>query len=210
MVNCLRSECCILAGHMRDFHHSDVGTQAAQRGTGAYKRAVCLFLAFAAMVAGQSVPEPDMADIFYRLDGDKLVSLERQGSATQTGAHGFIVMSMKSAAEFPGAKSPIRFKAGQPLTFIVRSAVPIGTIDPNTIFHFRKLVEKKKVREMVMMSGSANPFGASIKTSGTTGLLPVEFSKYGDHSMRAVTESLSPGEYAFSKMGGVAFCFGID
>lgn len=161
-------------------------------------------------VFAQAPPEPDMADIFYRLDGDKLISLERQGSATQTGAHGFIVMSMKSAAEFQGGRSPIRFKAGQSLTFIVRSAIPIGSMDPNTIFHFRKLVEKKKTREMVTMSGSANPFGVSMKTNGNTGLLAVEFSKYGDHSLRAVTESLSPGEYAFSKVGGAAFCFGLD
>ena len=167
-------------------------------------------VAFASLAVGQSAPEPDIADIFYRLEGERLVQLERQGAATQTGAHGFIVMTMKSSAEFPGGKSPVRFKAGEPLTFIVRSAIPIGSIDPNTIYHLRRLVAKKKTRELVTMSGNANPFGVSKKINGTTGLLPVEFSKYGDHSLRAVTESLPPGEYAFSKLGGAAFCFGVD
>ncbi len=111
-----------------------------------------------------------MADIFYRLDGERLISLERQGAATQTGAHGFIVMSMKSAAEFPGGKSPIRFNAGEPLTFIVRSAIPIGAMDPNTIYHFRRLVAKKKTRELVTMSGNANPRPVPTIFTALTGL----------------------------------------
>jgi hypothetical protein len=173
-------------------------------------RLPAMVLGLSAMLLAQSVAEPEIADVFYRLDGEKLVQLERQGSATQTGAHGFIVMSMKSVAEFPGAKSPVRFKAGEPITFIVRSPIPIGSMDPNTIFHFRKLVEKRKTRELVTMSGNVNPFGMSVKTNGSTGLLPVEFSKYGEHSLKAVTGSLPPGEYAFSKLGGAAFCFGVD
>ena len=149
-------------------------------------------VAFASLAVGQSAPEPDIADIFYRLEGERLVQLERQGAATQTGAHGFIVMTMKSSAEFPGGKSPVRFKAGEPLTFIVRSAIPIGSIDPNTIYHLRRLVAKKKTRELVTMSGNANPFGVSTKINGTTGLLPVEFSKYGDHSLMGADPIASP------------------
>jgi hypothetical protein len=105
-------------------------------------------VAFASLAVGQSAPEPDIADIFYRLEGERLVQLERQGAATQTGAHGFIVMTMKSSAEFPGGKSPVRFKAGEPLTFIVRSAIPIGSIDPNTIYHLRRLVGKRLVNRI--------------------------------------------------------------
>jgi len=32
-------------------------------------------------VAQSAVPEPEIADIFYRLDGDKLIPLERQAAA---------------------------------------------------------------------------------------------------------------------------------
>jgi len=173
-------------------------------------RLLVAHLAVAIFACGQSVPEPDMADIFYRVDGDKLVPLERQAAAIQSGAHGFIVMSMKSAAEFPGGKSPVRFKSGEPLTFVVRSIFPVGAIDPNTIYYLRKLNEKKKTRELVMMSGSATPFGASTKVTPSSGVLPVDFSKYGEHSLKAVSAALPPGEYAFGKQGGAAFCFGVD
>jgi hypothetical protein len=49
-----------------------------------------------------AIPEPAMADIFYRLDGEKLLPLERQAAAIHSGAHGFVVVTMKSASEFPG------------------------------------------------------------------------------------------------------------
>src|ERR1035438_506537 len=89
-------------------------------------------------------PEPEMADVFYRLDGDKLIPLERQAAAIHGSAHGFIVMSMKSASEFPGSKSPVRFRSGGHLDLIVRSAIPTSAIDPNVIFALRKLNSKKK------------------------------------------------------------------
>src|SRR5437016_2503944 len=97
-----------------------------------------------------AMPDPEMADIFYRLNQDKLVPLERQAAAVHGNAHGFIVMTMKTASEFPGAKSPVRFKSGEKLDFVVRSVVPVSAVDPNTIFYLRKLNPKKKTRELVI------------------------------------------------------------
>jgi hypothetical protein len=160
----------------------------------------------------QAVPsEPEMADIFYRLDQDKLIPLERQSAAMHTGAHGFIVMSMKSSSEFPGAKSPIRFKSGESLAFVVRSVVPTFAVDPNTFYCLRKLVSKKKTRELVMMSGHASPIGATTTMTPAEGMLPVEFSKYGNYSLKMVAAQLPPGEYAVGRpYGPSVFCFGVD
>jgi hypothetical protein len=118
---------------------------------------------FSLAALAQSLPEPDIADVFYRLEGEKLVSLERQSAAIKSGAHGFIIVGMKSAQEFPGAKSPIRFKAGEPLTFIVRSAIPPTMMDPATIFFMRALKPKGKNRELVTMSGHFSPIVADSR-----------------------------------------------
>jgi hypothetical protein len=81
-------------------------------------------------------------------------------------------------------------------------------MDPNTLFHLRKRPRKRRPANCYV--GKRYSFGVSNKTSGSTGLLAVEFSKYSEDSLKAVTESLQPGEYAFRKLGGAAFCFGVD
>src|SRR4051794_12931978 len=110
-----------------------------------------LMLVVAGTCFAQSAnPEPDIADIFYVLDGTKLTLLERQSVTFHGSAHGFIVMSMKSSSEFAGGRSPVRLKGGQPLEFIVRTIIPPTAVDPGTIYCLRKLNVKKKTRELVM------------------------------------------------------------
>jgi len=175
---------------------------------------LCLIAACGAPVAaqtGQQPPEPDMADIFYRLDNGTLVPLERQQAAIKGGAHGFIVMSMKSASEFPGAKSPVRFKNGEKLEFIVRSAVPVSAVDPNTFYCLRKLKSKRKTRELVMMSGHISPVGGSTTMTPAEGMVPVDFTKFGTSSLKMTAGGLAPGEYAVGHPYGPAvFCFVVD
>jgi hypothetical protein len=164
-----------------------------------------------ACFAQSASPEPDIADIFYLVDGAKLTSLERQSVTFHGSAHGFIVTSIKSSSEFAGNKSPIRLKSGQPLEFIVRSIIPSSAIDPNTIYCLRKLNGKKKTRELVMMSGHVQPFGVSTTVKPEEGVLPVEFTAYGSSSLKVVTQQLVAGEYAIGKFDGPAvFCFGVD
>ncbi len=174
------------------------------------KLAMMVSLALAC-VAQLATPEPEIADIFYRLDGDKLAPLERQAAAFHSSAHGFIVMSMKTVSEFPGARSPIRFKRGEHLDLVVRSVIPVSAIDPNTVYCLRKLTSKKKTRELIMMSGHAHPFGGSATTGPAEGMLPVEISTYGSSSLKMTTGELAPGEYAVGHPYGPAlFCFGVD
>jgi hypothetical protein len=175
--------------------------------------AAALLCAGAGWVASgqESATEPEFADVFFRLDAGKLIPLERQTAVIQGKVSGFIVMSMKSASEFPGAKSPVRFTSGQPIDFVVRTPFASAAVDPNTLYVLRKLGMKKKSRELVMMSGHANPLGGSANSSLAEGVLPVQFAKYGTTSIKMTTAALPPGEYAVSRQyAQTVFCFGVD
>src|SRR6266699_2777035 len=94
-----------------------------------------------AATAQTAPPEPEFADVFFRLMNGKLTPLERQATTKIKGsAHGFIVMSMKASSELKGGRSPVRFKAGDNLEFVVRSTVPafVG-IDPSAMYYLRRL-----------------------------------------------------------------------
>jgi hypothetical protein len=105
----------------------------------------------------------------------------------------------------------VRFKAGELLTFVVRSPVPVSTVDPNTIYLLRRLGTKKKTRELITSSGHVSPFGASTVRNPDEGAVPVTFSLYGDYSLKLETTALAPGEYALGRPNGwPLFCFGVD
>jgi hypothetical protein len=160
-------------------------------------------------------PEPETYDIFYALPKDqsaKLVSLERQQIRSKTKVSGFIVMGMKDSSEITGGRSRVRFAAGQPIEFVVRSAFAVAGIDPNTFYALRLLHNKKDKREIIFMMGHATPIGASTSSDLASGVLPVEFSKYGKSSYKVTTPALKPGEYALggATMPQVIYCFGVD
>lgn len=162
-------------------------------------------------IAQAPAPEPEFNDTFAALDAGKLMPLERQTAAIQGKTSGFIVVSGKAASEFPGDKSPVRFHAGQPLDFVVRSAFAASAVDPATFYVLRRLNAKKKSRELVISSVRVSPLGASTNTNLAQGVLPVAFAKYGGSSFKVTTASLPPGEYALSlSYGQTVFCFGVD
>jgi len=164
-----------------------------------------------ACLAQTATPEPEMADIFYRLDRGTLVPLERQAPATRSNAHGFFVMNLTTVSEYPGAKSPVRFKSGERFDFVVRTVVPVFAVDPNTIYVLRKLDPKKKTRDVPIMTAHFSPLGTSTTTTPAEGILPVEFSRYGSSSLKMTSGELVPGEYAVGPVHGPAvFCFGVD
>ena len=170
-----------------------------------------VFLCAMAAVAQEDKPEPEFADVFFRLDAGKLVPLERQTAVIQGHASGFMVMNMKTSSEFPGAKSPVIFVSGQPLDFVVRSVLAKSTVDPNTMYVLRKLNNKKKSRELIIMAGHASPIGATTKSDLAEGVLPVTFARYGASTIKVTTGALPPGEYALSRaFAQTVFCFGVD
>jgi hypothetical protein len=93
-----------------------------------------IFIGSLAGVAQVKLSEPEFANVFFRLDAGSLVPLERQTASIQGRATGFIVMSTKAASEFPGTKSPVRFRSDQPLDFVVRSPIASSTVDPSSVY----------------------------------------------------------------------------
>jgi hypothetical protein len=162
-------------------------------------------------IAQEAQPEPEFANVFFRLDAGKLIQLERQTPAIQGKASGFIVMSMKASWELPGAKSTVRFRSDQPLDFVVRSPLSASDVDPSTLYLLRKLEVKKKVRELVVMIGHASPGGATMNNDPAQGALPVSFARYGASSLKITTGPLPSGEYVLSQTyAQTVFCFGVD
>ena len=168
------------------------------------------------IVRAQAVPpdrpaEPETAEVFYGLKDGKLIPLERQMGATVSKSSGLFVMNMRSALEFAGARSSVRFHTGEPLEFVVRSELAWSDCDPNTRYLLRRLDEKKKQRELVIMTGRITPLGSSTQNTLAQGALPVEFSRYGGSSFKLRSGPLPPGEYAVSRIHvQTVFCFGVD
>jgi hypothetical protein len=156
-------------------------------------------------------PEPEAAEVFYALHNGKLLPLERQTPVFRSHAVGFIVMNTKSAREVPGAKSPVRFHSEERLELIVRSAIKLDAADPNTIYCVRRLDRKKATRELLLSTGRVSPAGGTSTMNPLEGVVPAEFSHYGDHSLKLATGPLPPGEYAVGRLYAQAlFCFGVD
>jgi hypothetical protein len=118
---------------------------------------------------------------------------------------------VKTVSEIAGGKSAVRFKAGEPLDFVVRTALAPTAIDPNTLYCLRKLDAKKKTRELLVTSTHATPVGATSTVDFAGGALPLTFAKYGTSSLKVSITGLPPGEYPLGHTYGPAvFCFGLD
>jgi uncharacterized protein (DUF2141 family) len=157
----------------------------------------------------ETVPEPEFAQVIYRLDAGRLVPLERQfPTNTRTKTSGFLVFNSQSAWEFAGAKSAVRFASGAALEFVVRP--PSDRHDPAMMYHLRKLDSKRQTRELVLFKMHSSPFGTSMSQTGP-GELPLTFTRYGWASIKITVAELQPGEYAFQvRQFQTLFCFGMD
>lgn len=152
--------------------------------------------------------EPDKAETFYGIADGKLTPLEHQPVTIRSQVGGFIALKSKGTLEIQGSKSPVRFRAGQVLEFVIKPSVGV---DPMTAYHLRRLDSKKKIREVVIVSGHASPFSGSTTTNASQGVLPMESSQYGASSFKMAALNLPPGEYGIGRIGGQeAFCFGVD
>jgi hypothetical protein len=168
-----------------------------------------------AVVVGQQIPEPTFNDVFFGLDSSagKLVPLERQTATIQGKAKFGGFGGIKVASQFKPGKSPVRFKSVEQPQFVVRSFAANATTDPNALYVLRILKKKGDKRELTMLE-SHGPLALGGTTSNLgEGVLPVAFEKFGEHSLKIVSEKpLPPGEYALSRRAGMMdlFCFGID
>lgn len=171
----------------------------------------CLLLIFCHAAFGQEVKkvqEPEYLGVFFLLDSStgNLVPLERQTPVSKTKAAG--LDGMKSTIEIKGEKSPIRFKEGQKLEFVV--LVSSQQTDPQGILQFFSLESKNGKRQLLIAKRSS--MGTTVKTTANERAVPFNATKYGTSSFKITSaQNLPPGEYTLGAPGNNdGFCFGID
>jgi hypothetical protein len=172
-----------------------------------------IVVAFLAASALAQIAEPEFSGVFFGIASDKLIPLERQTATVHAGLKFGGFGGMKAASQFKPGKSPVRFKARNPIAFIVRSGIAGSTVDPNTIYVLRALKAGGSKRELVMLQ-SHGPMGmGGADANMAEGVIAVHFEKYGANSLKmAADQPLPPGEYAVSVRQAMVdvFCFGVD
>jgi hypothetical protein len=168
-------------------------------------------LPFLTLVAqeAKNVQEPEyVGTVFYVDPAGALAPLEKQQPNTQTKVIGMGYGGAKTSIIFNGPASPVRFKAGQDIQFVVRLNTP--GIDPDTLVNLDVLKVSKDHREIVI--AKAGSMGLHAKSTNGESQRPLNFTKYGEQSFKLTpTEPLGPGEYVITtKLGQSAFLFGID
>jgi hypothetical protein len=158
----------------------------------------------------KKVQEPEYIGVVFYLDpAGELIPLERQQSnaAFKVKAMGF--GGGQSSITYKGPKSPVRFKAGQVIQFVVRLNAP--GIEPDSLVNLDALKVSKDERSIVTIKVGAMGMGGAKSRKGES-LRPLTFSKYGEQSLKvAPAEPLEPGEYVITNAGGRgAFLFGVD
>jgi hypothetical protein len=166
-----------------------------------------------ASTESHKIKEPEYVGVFFRLnpkDGE-LIPLERQNTQMRAVAGGFIAIGAKVAAQVDGEKSPIRFKRGDKLDFVVK--LNSQQNDPQSQIGFASFESGKGKRQIVLAKGSAAPFvGTSVKDVSQSKIVSDNVVKYGESSFKvSPVEQLAPGEYVLGIKGvAVSFCFGVD
>jgi len=158
----------------------------------------------------KKVQEPEYIGIVFSLDpAGTLSPLERQQANIQSKMKGLGYGGVQTSTFFRGPSSPVRFKAGQDIQFIVRLNVP--GIEPDSLVKLEVLKVSKDQRMIVNMKIGAMGIGG-VKTSNGEFQRTLNFTKYGEQSLRfSPAEPLGPGEYVITTMGGQSgFLFGID
>ena len=161
----------------------------------------------------QKIKEPDYVGVFFRLNptNGELIPLERQNTQMRTAAGGFIAVGAETVAQIDGEKSPIRFRRGEKLDFIVK--LNSQQNDPQSQIGFVLFESVKGKRQWVLAKGSVAPFaGASVKDVSQSKIVSYNVAKYGESSFKvSPVDSLLPGEYVLGIKGvAVSFCFGVD
>ena len=156
----------------------------------------------------KKVQEPEYLGTFFLLEpgSGKLIRLERQPAAHKVEVHAMGFGGASSTIEIRGEKSPLRYKEGQKLDFVVLASSQ--QVDPQGLVEFFFLQPDDGMRKILAGKGS---MGSSETTMGAAAV-PFDASKYGASSFRVTpTELLPPGEYGLSVPGSKdVFLFGVD
>jgi hypothetical protein len=149
---------------------------------------------------------PEYVGNFEARVGDVARPLERQRLEFKTKAS--YLGSAKAGMEVAGARSPVRFAAGQPLEFIVRVASQDS--DPQSTITLYTMIRKKNARYLQYASGKFGFGSGGVTSTQNRQAVPFDARRYGTQFFRlAPVAPLPPGEYMLT-MGVDGFLFGID
>lgn len=169
------------------------------------------FISLAVAAQEMKLQEPEYLNVFYYLqpESKSLITLERRypDLAFQTRMLGF--GGAKSVYRIEGMKSPIRFKQGSAIGFVVRGVA--SGVDPNEVVKLIRLDVKKRARELLVWRVGAMATGATT-VNPSDRAIEIRGVKYGEYSlMIEPVDELKAGEYALTTDGlGRVYCFGID
>lgn len=152
-------------------------------------------IAAAGLAQSTSAFEPQDYSIFYYLSpAGQPTQLERQ-NPSEALEHG------KYVFEVTDEKSPVRFPAGSPLQFVVRTTEPFEKARTTIQFLKFESQDGKRRAELKRRDFEKN-----------RGNRELNIEKYGSSSLKLVpAQPLPPGEYCFSRTTITqGFCFGID
>jgi hypothetical protein len=158
------------------------------------------------------VPVPKYDGVFYRYDrtSGALVDLEHQQAAAASKPKALGLSGYKVFFYLRGGRSPVRFKTGDPIEFVV--SLPLRT-DPQTI-QFVVLRPGKDRRELVESeSNRPSPLGVGQSHNVLDrSEVPFEIKQFSESSYRLIPfKPLPAGEYCFSfSTNNVAYAFGVD
>lgn len=154
------------------------------------------------------VKEPEYDDVFFVLDSasGNLIDLERQVLKVKIHPHGF--GGSESDLQMKGGKSPVRFKQGQALEFVVHVSPP--EMDPMGFVSLYSLESNKNDRRLEVRKAGYMDFKGQIVLDKS--FVAINATRYGSSSFKIKTvHDLSPGEYLLlTKNAKEGFAFGID
>ena len=129
----------------------------------------------------KKLPEPEYIGVVLCLDpAGVLTPLERQQAQATAKVKGGGFGGVQSSTSYKGAKSPVRFKVGQEVNFVVRLNAP--EIEPDSLVNLDVLKVSKTERGIITLTGGG--FAGSVKTRTGETLRALTFKKYGESSTR--------------------------
>jgi hypothetical protein len=138
----------------------------------------------------------------------QVVQLERQTPVPRTKVRAFGYAGGESSLIVTGDRSPVRFAANTPVSFVVR--VESQSKDPATLIQFVVLLKDKAGRKLTL--ATAGPLGLTSAVTGQKQNVAFHAVKHGQAFFLVTPDApLPPGEYLLSTADSqAAFLFGID
>jgi hypothetical protein len=181
------------------------------------KIALGLLTALGFFGAAQAAEPPQYNGVFEAHDPrtGAYSELERAAPTLHTRMRAFGFGGGSATEDIPGPRSPIRFRAGTPIEFIVRETSREN--DPNTIIQFVSLTSEANDRYFEMYNAGAL---GGMKNTSAKSAVGFSANNYKDAYFKVVpSQPLPPGEYALTITGSPAvmtngmppaYCFGVD